>query len=110
MGPDCQRWEQELNRKLLREDEKGTYYTKYNLEGLMRGDSTSRAAFLNTMVGMGIYTRNEARGYEDKNPLDGLDEPLTPANLMNQQAKDLQKSIPDPVATPDPNTDEDGKD
>jgi len=89
MGPDCQRWEQEMDRKLLREDEKESYYTKFNLEGLLRGDSAARASFLNTMVTLGIFTRNEARGYEDKNPLEGLDEPLTPANLINQQAKEL---------------------
>jgi hypothetical protein len=41
------------------------------------------------LVSFGIYTRNEARAYEDKNPLEGLDEPLTPANLMDQTAKNL---------------------
>jgi HK97 family phage portal protein len=93
MRPRCVRWEMELNRKLLREDEKGTVYTKFNLDGLLRGDSSARSAYLNTMVSLGIYTRNEAREYEDKNPIDGLDEPLTPANLMNQQAKDVKNGI-----------------
>ena len=89
MRPRCIRWEQELNRKLLTEAEKADHYTKFNMSALLRGDSTSRAAYLNTMTGMGIYTRNEAREYEDLNPLPGLDDPLTPANLINQQAKDL---------------------
>jgi HK97 family phage portal protein len=90
MGPRCVSWEQELDRKLLREVEKNDYFTRFNMDSLLRGDSTARAAFLTQLVGFGIYTRNEARAYEDKNPLEGLDEPLTPANLMNQQAKDLK--------------------
>lgn len=76
------RWEQELNRKLLREEEKSTHYTRFNLEGLLRGDSAARSAFYNTTVTLGILTRNEVRELEDRNPLEGLDEPLTPLNLM----------------------------
>jgi HK97 family phage portal protein len=77
LRPWCVKWEQELNRKLLPESDKGKVYTKFNLEGLLRGDSTARAAYLKTMVEMDIYTRNEAREYEDKNPLPGLDEPFS---------------------------------
>jgi HK97 family phage portal protein len=90
----CVRLEQELNRKLLREDEKGTYYTRFNLEGLLRGDSAARAAFYNTTVTLGVLTRNEVRELEDRNPLEGLDEPLTPLNLKDPVT-------PDPI--PEPN-------
>lgn len=91
MRPWCVKWEQELDRKLLREDEKATYFTKFNLEGLLRGDSTSRAAYLKTMVEMDIYTRNEAREYEDKNPLEGLDEPWSQTKYAYPQ-KDTGKT------------------
>lgn len=84
----CVRLEQELNRKLLREDEKGTYYTKFNLEGLLRGDSAARAAFYNTTVTLGIFTRNEVRELENRNPLEGLDGPLTPLNLQGTVTPD----------------------
>jgi hypothetical protein len=33
------------------------------------------------MAEMGIYTRNELRDEEGKDPLPGLDEPLTPMNM-----------------------------
>lgn len=75
MRPWCVKWEQELNRKLLRETEKGSVFTRFNLEGLLRGDSTARAAYLKTMVEMDIYTPNEAREYEDKNPVEWGDKP-----------------------------------
>jgi phage portal protein BeeE len=81
----------ELNRKLLREDEKGIYYTKFNLEGLLRGDSAARAAFYNTAVTLGILTRNEVRELEDRNPLIGLDEPLTPLNLNDKQESTMSE-------------------
>lgn len=90
MRPWCVKWEQELNRKLLPESDKGTVYTKFNLEGLLRGDSSARATYLKTMVEMDIYTRNEAREYEDKNPLPGLDEPFskTKYSASNQDKSD----------------------
>lgn len=77
------RWEQELNRKLLQESEKPEVYTKFNMDGLLRGDSAARASYYNTAVTLGILTRNEVRELEDRNPLDGLDDPLTPLNLQD---------------------------
>lgn len=99
MGPRCISWEQEINRKLLREDEKDAFYSKFNMDGLLRGDSTSRADFLTKLVGFGIITRNEARAKEDLNPLEGLDDPLTPANLQDQSAKDLNNGTDQKVLT-----------
>jgi len=92
--PIVVRWEQELNRKLLKESEKTTHYTKFNLEGLLRGDSASRAAFYNTTVTLGVLTRNEVRELEDRNPLEGLDDPLTPANLTKDGNETIQAGIP----------------
>ena len=40
-----------------------------------------RATWARTMVEMGIYTRNELRDEEGKDPLPGLDDPLTPMNM-----------------------------
>ena len=45
---------------------------------------------------MGIYTRNELRDEEGKDPLPGLDDPLTPMNMAgavpdaNGDANDAQ--------------------
>ena len=94
LRPYCVRFEQEYNRKLLQEVEKGSVYTKYNLEGLLRGDSAARAAYYNTTVTLGILTRNEVRELEDRNPIEGLDEPLTPLNLHDASVDTLQDTSP----------------
>lgn len=54
---------------------------EFNLNALMRADSAARATFYRTMVEMGILTRNEVRRLENRNPLPGLDDPLTPKNM-----------------------------
>lgn len=49
---------------------------------MMLGDGKSRAERLARMVLAGILTRNEAREEEGYDPLDDLDEPMQPANMM----------------------------
>lgn len=68
LRPWIKRWEAELNRKLLTEDEKKAgYYFRFNIESLLRGDSQSRATYLISLVNNGIITRNEARNIERLN-------------------------------------------
>lgn len=82
MLPWFVRWEQELNRKLwvTREDRK-RYFCKFNLNGLLRGDSAARSQYYKSAIETGYMTRNEVRELEDLEPLDGLDEPLVPLNM-----------------------------
>jgi len=68
LTPWLVRWEQEIHRKLLLPREKRQLYAKHSVDALLRGDSSSRAAFLQSMVVNGIYTPNEARAYEELNP------------------------------------------
>lgn len=110
MRPWAVKWEQELNRKLLPEKDKGKVYTKFNLEGLLRGDSVARATYLKTMVETDIYTRNEAREYEDKNPLPGLDEPFSKtkysASVKGGNPEPANDNNTGPVATEDNDEDD----
>ena len=76
------RFEQELNRKVFTDSEKITHYTKFNVNFLMRGDLEQRRNYLTQLVYAGIITRNEARAYEDMNPIVGLEEPLQPVNMQ----------------------------
>jgi HK97 family phage portal protein len=71
--------EQELTTSLygVQEDIK----VRFNLNALLRADATARAAFYGKLVEMGILTRNEVRELENRNPLPGLDKPLTPMNM-----------------------------
>ena len=77
--------EQELTLALFGDDEEEDLFVEFNLNGLMRPDSAARAAFYRAMVELGILTRNEVRALENRNPLPGLDEPLTPKNMGGAQ-------------------------
>ena len=75
-------------------------YVKFNINVLLRADIKSQAEFLNKMVFTGILDRNEARALMDRNPREGLSEPLTPVNAqmmdqINAKLELMQKQIKD---------------
>lgn len=72
--------ETELTAVLYGDDQDETF-VEMNLAAMMRPEAAARAQFYNTMVTLGIMTRNEVRELENRDPLPGLDEPLTPTNL-----------------------------
>lgn len=55
-------------------------YVRFDLNGLMRGDSAARGQFYREMVYLGAMTRADVREKEDLNPIEGLDKPLFPLN------------------------------
>ena len=56
-------------------------YCRHSLEGLLRGDSSARAAFYHSAITDGWLTRNEVRDLEDREPADGLDDFIAPSNM-----------------------------
>lgn len=74
--------EQEMARKLLTENDKLTYYFKFNFNSLLRASANERADYYNKGIRGGWLSRNEARVYEDVNGFDGGNEYLIEANLM----------------------------
>jgi HK97 family phage portal protein len=75
-------WEQAMERDLLTEAEIADgYQVQFKLQGLLRGDSKSRAEFYSSGITTGWMTRNEARKLEDLDPLPGLDKVLQPLNM-----------------------------
>lgn len=65
--------EQEMNLKLLTEQERNEgYYFKYNFNALLRGESKERAEVYEKFWRMGVPT-NEFLTLEDMNPVDGGD-------------------------------------
>jgi HK97 family phage prohead protease len=74
--------EQELARKLLTENDKLTYYFKFNFNSLLRASANERADYYNKGIRGGWLSRNEARMFEDANGFDGGDEYLIESNLM----------------------------
>lgn len=68
--------EKELNMKLFFQREKANTFVKFNLNGLLRGDLAARQAFYQSMINIGLMTRNEGRALEDMNAYEGGDVPL----------------------------------
>jgi HK97 family phage portal protein len=69
MLPWIKKWEQEINRKLLLEKDKGVYFAKFNVDGLLRGDTKSRAEFYQAMKLNKILTSNQIRRIEGFNDM-----------------------------------------
>lgn len=83
LSPWYTRIEQEIDCYILTDaDRKAGIYSKFVEEGLLRGAMKDTADYLQRMTAGGIMTRNEARAKLDMNPLNGLDEPLTPVNMV----------------------------
>ena len=88
--PYLKNWEQELNRKLLFDTEKGRLYFHFNVDGLLRGDTKSRGEFFTRALGStnnpGWMSRNEVRALENLNPIPDGDQIFTPQlNQTNEQ-------------------------
>ncbi|WP_222890227.1 phage portal protein [Enterobacter sp. C2] len=73
LKPYLDRWEYSIERWLVKESDQGKLHAEHNLDGLLRGDSASRAAFMQTMVNTGIRTVNEVRRLDNLPPLPGGD-------------------------------------
>lgn len=79
--PAVKRYEVELETKLFFDDEIGTFETKFNLDGMLRGDMKSRAEYYSKGIQNGWLTRNDVRQMENLNTNPELDKFLYPANM-----------------------------
>jgi len=61
------RWEESLARSLFNPDEKGAYFVKFNVDGLLRGDFAGRMQGYSTGIQNGFYCPNDIRQLEDLN-------------------------------------------
>ena len=77
LTPIVRQYEQELNRKLLTQQErKAGFYFKFNIGSLLRGDTTARTAFYQMMIRSAGMKPNEVRQLEDLPPVAGEAEKL----------------------------------
>lgn len=81
LRPWLVRWEQAITRDLIVDDKK--YFAEFLIDGLLRGDVSSRFATYSIGIQNGIYSPNECRRFENLNPRDGGDEYLTPLNMSS---------------------------
>ena len=78
--PWVRRIEQEYDYKLFSDAERISYYVKLNTNALIRTDIKTKGEYYSRAINFGWEMRNEVRAYEDLNPIEGLDQPLIPAN------------------------------
>ena len=69
LDPWVIRWEQSLQRSLLLPGEKGKYFIKLNVDGLLRGDYQSRMNGYAVGRQNGWFSANDIREMEDMNPI-----------------------------------------
>lgn len=81
LAPWHRAWTQRLDEMLL--DGSGPLFAEFDVRYLLAGSMRDRSQWARTMAELGIYTRNELRDEEGKDPLPGLDEPLTPMNMTS---------------------------
>lgn len=87
LRPMCKRYEHELELKLLGDD-LGKKSIRFNLDGILRGDTKTRAEYYSKMRQMEAMTANEVRELENMNPMEGGDELKNPATTSNKQTND----------------------
>lgn len=95
MTPWSERWETSIEGNLLLENEQDLD-VEFDFTALLRGDQAARGTFYHNGIIDGWMTRNEARAHESLEPIDGLDEPLRPLNMVEEsQAPDEKAEPPD---------------
>jgi len=94
LTPIAVNFETSIDRDLLTDDEQDTYYTKFNLNSLLRGNITERFAAYQVGINAEVLNPNECRQWEDLNQYEGGDEFRTRTSSLKQQdlpAKDNNK-------------------
>jgi HK97 family phage portal protein len=104
MTPWAERWEAAIESELMIEDE--GLEIEFDFSRLLRGDAKARSTYIHNGVLDGWLTRNEGREIEGYDPLDGLDEPLRPLNMVpentawDEDAEEEQAEPDQPEETP----------
>lgn len=87
IAPWVVKLEAEMNRKLLRVEERRRLRIWFNLDALLRADTASRYAAHSTAVGGPFMTVNEARRLEGMQPIEGGDKLMSNLNQAPAAAR-----------------------
>jgi hypothetical protein len=90
MTPWAERWEASIEADLMLDGDE--LEIEFDFANLMRGDAASRSAYYQSGIQNGWLTRNEARIAENLNPIKGLDQPLRPLNMVEEEEAEAQES------------------
>jgi HK97 family phage portal protein len=99
LTPWLVRWEEAIRFNFM-DPEDDTLNVGFPVISLLRGDSAARSTYINQGIMNGSLTRNEGRLMEDRNPIDGLDEPLRPLNMVEESAAENVEGAPALPAKP----------
>ena len=104
-----ERWEQILMLKLISPLERNMQMIEFVTEGILRGDSAGRAALESAQFNIGALTPNEARGFDNRNPVAGGERAFIQRNMMPLDKVDAlidaeieSKKAPPPAPPPEP--------
>lgn len=75
-------FETALDTKIHRVDDRGRYYTKLELNALLRGDINTRKEYYKDMLDRGVFSIDDVRELEDMNPVDGGNTRMVMANMI----------------------------
>jgi len=93
LRPWLVRWEQAITRCLLNEEERGVYYARFNVDGLLRGDYQSRMEGYGIGRQNGWLSANDIRELEDLPPISdelGGNEYFVNSGMMGQNITTAQ--------------------
>lgn len=67
-------WEQALNAKCLTEAGRRTYFVEHEVNGVLRGDTVTRASFYSSGIASGWLLKSEVRKLENLSSVPGIDD------------------------------------
>jgi HK97 family phage portal protein len=103
--PWAERFQQELNRKLFFENERGKFMTQFNLDDLIKGDIKTRYEVYNSAVQTGILKPTEPREAEGW-PMEGtesinkffMNSTMLPVEKLGEKPEQTEKPQPKEAA------------
>ena len=94
LAPWLRRIESAISRSLIYNDD--VFFAEFDVRGLLRSDSSRRAAYYSTMTNLGILSINECRALENLPPLEHGDNHFVAMNM--QTLEEASKPKQDPMA------------
>lgn len=97
LGQKITRLERALNKRVIRAADRKTYYVKFNVDALLRGDSAAQAALFSAALQNGWMTRAEVRRLLELPYMPGTDDltaqvNLVPVQMLGDNAQQAQRT------------------
>lgn len=98
--PYFRRIEEEA-QELFKPDERSRFFVRFNYESLLRADSQARAQLFSILLQNGVLSRNEVRGLENRNRVEGqgMDDYTVQSNMALLQLLESINTGKDQAAT-----------